>query len=760
MRPTFSRLTARPELCSADATGHKQRGIATVLIMLLVGMSLSVTVLSTAYYIRSTQDQGIAVHAQAQAQMKAWTAAEIVRVYLQQLQAANKLTNFLAQTVPITLSFTGDGATGLMSGRITAIDTAASTVSAEITGITAPGSKAEASSTLQVIYGTTGTTSTQPQQCTAQPKASAVFKGPVTITGGTTSVTSAVGYSDIAVDGSLTISNASEAIISGCAKGNISLSGGGIDSNAVLSSEGTITITSMATPVNATLWAKTITVNQFGGSYNALKAGAYSASVLSAGSVIGATQIGGKLISSTAGTTIPWTTGTIIPWGNGSVIITTTDGSTFLLDLSKASISINQSTGVVTGTSSATRLSGSANLPDSLTFTALSIYGGDLSIQNLTAAQLWGHSVLVQGGSGTYTNVLSNGNFTSNTGTITSLIGGGDLWAKNGGCSSSTNCWNFPTIKTGGAGAIAGKLYYSSLKTLGTTFAGLAVNQVNTSPGLPGVPFCDTRTAAVDANAYKAQANYVFEFVNGVPQLTVKNVSRSSGGASIAGVYSLRSPSSAQTLLTELMTCNYGNNKGCLQSGTTWTFAGVQKFPPGVVWFDGDVTIDGTTVNLLASLIGKGTLNLTGSGHQGLIAPNFSTPALICDGTFYPTNLCDKSTSTSAFVTWTDSDAVVRTGLPIANMAILTEGGLSSSGWTIRGNVTLGQQLGTAGATTQIYGNITVGANVSSTTSITSGGLKVTTTQLTDSQKYLPGSNCASTPTTAASVNLLWSKYR
>lgn len=758
MRTNFTPLRPLHHRIFERTGGCRQRGIATVLIMLLIGMSLSAAVLGTAYYIRSTQDQGMSAHSQAQAQTKAWTATELVRMYLQQLQTDGKLTNFLAQTMPIALNFTGDGsandgATGLMSARITAADTTASTVTVEVTGVSAPGTKAEASSIIQEIYST-GTAGASSSQCVTQPKASAFFKGDVSITGGTTSVTNGTIYSGIAVQGNLTIQNASSAIISGCVKGDITLSGGGIDANATLNSEGTITINSMAPPTNATLWAKNITIGNTGSaSYNALKAGAYTATVGSAGATIGNTTVGGQLIPTTEGKTIPWTTGSIVPLSTGTITITLTDGTTFLLDLSKTTIS--STTGVVTNTSSATRLNGTGSLPNTLTFTALSIYGGGISIYTQTVGQMWGNKVNVLGYGGTYTNVLSNDEFQIVTGTVTNLVGGNDLWATNGACSSSSNCSNFPSVTKG---TVAGPLYYGAGKSAGATLSNLAVNQANTSPGLPGIFYCDTRADPVSADAYKSQANYVFEFVNGLPQLTIQNVNNASK-QSIAGIYSLLAPTPAQlSILSSLMTCSYSKNPGCLQPGLTWSFSGVQKFPPGVVWFDSALTIDGTTVDLLDSFIGKGNITLTSAGHEKLTAPNFSTPALICDGSYYPTNLCNKTTSPSTFVTWKDSTGTSYTGLPIANMAVLTEGGLTSSGWTINGNVVLGGQIATSGATTAINGSVGVGVNSLSSTTITSGGVQINTKTLTQSQGYLPSTSCTST-TPASGVKLLSGRY-
>ena len=129
----------------------QQRGVATVLILLLVGLSLSAAALGTAHYIRSQQQQDIATHAQTQAQMKAWTGAELVRQYLQKLQIDNQLSAFYASG-PSTLTLTGDGVTGAILADITAIDATAGTVTARIIGITAPNSPAEARALLEVVY--------------------------------------------------------------------------------------------------------------------------------------------------------------------------------------------------------------------------------------------------------------------------------------------------------------------------------------------------------------------------------------------------------------------------------------------------------------------------------------------------------------------------------------------------------------------------------------------------------------------------------
>ena len=104
------------------------RGIATVLILLLVGLSLSAAVFGTAHYIRSQQQQDVAAHAQTQAQMKAWTGAELVRQYLQQLQDSGQLAALYAKAPPFYLTLSGDGVTSAVLARVMASDSTARTV--------------------------------------------------------------------------------------------------------------------------------------------------------------------------------------------------------------------------------------------------------------------------------------------------------------------------------------------------------------------------------------------------------------------------------------------------------------------------------------------------------------------------------------------------------------------------------------------------------------------------------------------------------
>ena len=762
-----------------------QRGIATVLILLLVGLSLSAAVFGTAHYIRSHQQQDVAAHAQTQAQMKAWTGAELVRQYLQQLQDSGQLAALYAKAPPFDLTLSGDGVTSAVLARITATDSTAKTVTARITGVTAPDSSAEARAVVEVVYAVGAGSGTAPSQCGTPIRSSTVLRGDVSIREGTTSFTSGENYTDVAIDGSLTIESASEAIISGCTKGDITLSGGGIDANATLSSQnGTIRINSMAQPTNATLWARAISIGNTGSAnYNALKAGAYLANVKTTGDVIvGTAYAGGRLLSATAGPSVPWRTGTVVPWSTGNLLVTLGDGGEYLVDM--ADVAIDSATGAVSNARAAAQkvnASGSAELPDSFTLHATDVAGGGIDLYTLSVqAETWGYHIAMKGWGGTYNKVWPAGHFETINPTITELLGGGDLWATKAG-NYPDNCYNCPAFGTGGP--IAGRFYYGSGKTLLNSHPKVQSSVAGTSPGLPGAPFCDTRTDTFDAAAFRSSANYIFDFdANGKPRLTIQHMKASNGtsidraGIDLTAVDPDGTAPDAMVLRringVDFLGCNnqspnnqYNDALACLRNATPangWRLNGITKFPPGIALFIGPVTIDGVASSqgtLTNTILSTGGVTLTGSGHGPLVAPNFAEPlSSVCDGPFYPANLCDKSITPSELAKWVDAKGDKHAGLPLANLAIGTNGGLSANSWEapngITGNVILGKSISTGGATISIAGLLTVGANERSATTITQGGMKLNTNNLKEDQRYLPGGNCS-----PSAVAMKWSRY-
>jgi len=77
-----------PAAGGARTRAHKQRGISSLLFLLLSGLSLGAMVFGGIYYVRSLQTQSVTVHALTQAQLKAWSGLEAVRQHLFQLGAS------------------------------------------------------------------------------------------------------------------------------------------------------------------------------------------------------------------------------------------------------------------------------------------------------------------------------------------------------------------------------------------------------------------------------------------------------------------------------------------------------------------------------------------------------------------------------------------------------------------------------------------------------------------------------------------------
>ncbi|MBT9492329.1 MAG: hypothetical protein IV107_08235 [Paucibacter sp.] len=95
---------ARQSHSQSHRRGHRQsqRGISSVLFMLLSGLSLGAMVFGAIYYVRGLQSQSVTVHAQTQAQLKAWSGAEAVRQHLYQLGATEAAKLTVNQAVTFT----------------------------------------------------------------------------------------------------------------------------------------------------------------------------------------------------------------------------------------------------------------------------------------------------------------------------------------------------------------------------------------------------------------------------------------------------------------------------------------------------------------------------------------------------------------------------------------------------------------------------------------------------------------------------------
>ena len=702
-----------PARSFSQSTRAAQRGMAATLMILFVGMALTVTALGMMYGIRGAQQQQLAAHATAPAESRVWSGVEWVRLYLQgQLLLDSTLANVTLGNLPISAS-------GLSAQIISKVASGGSTlVTATVTA-----TNTLATSTLQVVYLLTPASAASSPPSGNLPPA-LQFNGDFNYSGGSLSITNGTTLANIAVTGVLTISNGSTAYVSGCAKGGINLSGGGIANNASLSTEGTFSMSSSSPPVNLTVAAKTINITQSGGSYAAISAGAFTANVISAGSTIGTALVGGLKNADNS----------ITAANTGTALITLTNGTVYTLDLTK----VTQSGGVITTTAGAQLISGTGTLPTSISLTYNAVYGGGVNFLTGTVGSLWGNTLALTGYSATYNLLKANSNVSILTATVGQFQGGGTL---------SVTQYNTPTFTT--ASQITGTvLNQNGTAYTGTPLANLTQNVATASPGLPGVPYCNITASTIDVTPLQSQANYVFYFSGNTPMLKIQNVNTAAGTAVSVGPYNLATTDMRTLLGSNFLTCNYGNNS-CGNSATPtngWTFTGIQALPPGVLWVQGNVTLDGvqSLSRLTNTVLTTGSVTLTSNSSVPLYSPNFSGYSSLCTGAFYPTNLCNKTATPPGLTTWTDSSNVVHSGLPIGNIAIEANSGLSTSGWTLYGNVILGGLVSTSGATTNIKGALSTGNNGTSPTTISQGGIAIDVSAVTGDQTITnPG-----TPTT------------
>lgn len=86
----------------------RQNGMATVLILIFVGMALGASVLGASYYVKSMQEQQNTALTATQAQMRAWQGLNIAEaVFLQMTDAQRKALANAVTTAPQTVALNG-----------------------------------------------------------------------------------------------------------------------------------------------------------------------------------------------------------------------------------------------------------------------------------------------------------------------------------------------------------------------------------------------------------------------------------------------------------------------------------------------------------------------------------------------------------------------------------------------------------------------------------------------------------------------------
>lgn len=199
-----------------------QKGIATILTVMLVGIVLSVTILGTAYYIRAKQHAEVANHAVTNAQSGAWIGVELLRKYFESLNK-NQIDSLQI----------GNAAIGL-SGITASIDSITPPTNSTdpyqiIATIKNVSATSKAASSIRVLYNIVPSTSSSGGS------------------GGGTGTTSAMDiYSDLDLLGGIEFSKNGTEKVGINVYGNFSTGGVGLTGIDTLSTTGNVTVTSSA----------------------------------------------------------------------------------------------------------------------------------------------------------------------------------------------------------------------------------------------------------------------------------------------------------------------------------------------------------------------------------------------------------------------------------------------------------------------------------------------------------------------------------
>lgn len=210
---------------------QQQKGIATVLLVVLVGIALTATSLGIMHSLRSTQEKSVAVNAVTHAQTGVWAGAEALRRYLVTLDETALLG--LPQTFAITLN---DGAYGDIKAQAVSVTTAGAgvyRVAAEIINVHAA---AQSSAALGVTIEITAGSSSTPSQLTAALN----FYDYLIVQGGINFVAPTNGSTEVTIDGSFEAINSGLDSVSTVRATGSATVGGAVNLERIISNDDVI----------------------------------------------------------------------------------------------------------------------------------------------------------------------------------------------------------------------------------------------------------------------------------------------------------------------------------------------------------------------------------------------------------------------------------------------------------------------------------------------------------------------------------------
>ncbi|MBW5414423.1 FapA family protein [Pseudomonas sp. MAG002Y] len=649
----------------------RQRGIASLMVILLTGMTLTIAALGMMYMVQGTQERQLAVHATTPAQLKAWTGVELLRQFL-----TNRSTNDLEALAAGEIAV--GGTTGIKVELLskTKPQSGQYRIVANVTG-----RAADSTAIVQAVYNVkpldyittapgTSTGSTSPAPVNTPATVPPLIRTSTDLNlGSGTLIFTGPQEANVSVNGKVNLSGNVQGLDAISATDDIVI--GGTTSMSALTTSGNITLNDAASALTVRAM-KNVTLND----------SASSANVTANGTI---TLNGFRQASLATAAGLVKTTAVSVANALGTVTVKSGAVST-----------INTQADIVWTSSEASR---------ALNANGRVIYSGS---NNGTVINNQGD---VQLTSATVQAVKTQGSTTLDTSTIANRLDGrGSLDARNRSAVS--------------AGIVGGSITAdpnskSRINVISTAGYSVAVPAVTvTAVTAP----TSAQVSKVDAYALRSSANYEFEMVGTQRKVTVRNVQGIADGTYYLGNY----PSTLLRGYRDYLCTAVGSDgfctvpaqpnrtlcqgetsfNGCItyQQGT-W-YLGGRTLAPGVLWFKGN--LDAGSGVYYNSMIATG--NIRTSGRNKTVAVNYAGYGPVCtavarqeDGLaisndlkgLFPRNLCDTAAGTYKLSAE-------------GNLAFLA--GSYEGGSFVGGTITLGSNLDLF--VNDVYGSVVAGNNV------------------------------------------------
>lgn len=725
----------------------KQAGIASLLMIILMGMGVTVSALGVMYGIRAVQERQLSNHSNTNSQQLAWAAIEATRQYLSTFDTTTKLQQLQSMNLPSTLTL---GNISNVQVEITNINSDCVSskickVTTKTTTKTSTNTIAESTSIIQSIYQIDLTSNSNNTDSNSG-------------NGGSTASVNAINiYKDLTLTGSISVSGASNAVFN--VDGNVTMSGS-VTGISIINATGNVNISSG------------INVGSINANGNVTLSG--SASVTN-----GITAQGSVTLSGAAQVNSIKANGDVTLSGGSATVNTTLESlGNVIVSGGSAKAATVKAIGYVNWSSSANA--------SSITSNSYVNYAGSAAPTTINAS---GNVSLTGGGA---TSVTTTGNVSITYGTLSSVYASGSLSATNGNVTTgkiggikTCPAWNpcsGVTVQNGYTAAPA------------TVSLGSVTSIVITRPNF-------------DVYQLKTSANYIFEVdASGYRKVTVQNVAGILDGSYYLGEYSSNSDGYKDYLCTAVSgstsapTCTapvnvntpynnsqptykpvticrgFSNYNSCVSySSGTWTVNG-SGFAPGVLWFKGNLAVtNGVYYNTMLA-----TGNISTGGSLKVYSVNYAGLYPVCK------NANDTNTSSSTYniypspysrfnglypTAFCSGSTFVSPAPSIGNIAFMA-GGYEGASY-IGGDITLGasnQIYGsvlsgnslTTGGSTYVHGYISVAA-LRGTSANWGGSTTIDLNNLPST--YNPGdtpctSNCPSPPvTTPIQAIVRWARY-